>query len=952
MAQTFVVVDFETRSEADLRAVGGYEYSTHPTTEAMCVAWRVGTKETLRTAPTHVWSPFKASFPEGYEHLAKALTNPEHMLVAHNAFFEQVITRNVLTRYEPFKTSFPSLLSIPHERWICTAARAAALALPRNLEGAAFSLGLPIQKDMEGRRLLLKMCKPRKATKKNDAKWHETEEDIDRLIEYCKTDIGAEVELFLATPPLNETERKVWALDQKINFRGVNVDRQLVAQSLVMIDAEIENMVCELSALTFGQVEKVSQRDRMLRYFHSIGVRLPDLQAGTIKAAIDSGEYEGKALRLLEIKRDFGKSSVAKYDAFWQRSRTDGRVRDSLLYHGASTGRWSGSGVQFQNLPRGSVKDTDLSCALVKDGDLETIKMMYGNAMDVFSSNLRGCVIASPGKELFCADYAAIEARVLFWVAGHDEGCRMFADGIDLYKDMAAEIYNVAFENVAPKQRQLGKAAILGCLAVGTRVLTQNGLKSIENISRNDKLWDGVEWVNHDGVLAQGTKNVIKIESRNIFATPEHRFLSNRMWQSAVEIVLSEGTPAPVCSHLSVSSLSFQQNIGLEPNAVSLCAAYAELKRVLESTNSLSENLKVVLDANNLWSGGRAETPTELATLLVTRVLENVGTRVTTTLKNGARTPLIKTLNGMEVAALDAPSSPLEHFWNTLLILTGLKQPGLHSIELITTGVMSLETYESLAKMLTIKTVETFDILNAGPRFRYQAENSIVHNCGYGMGAVKFAETVKAQGITLEGELVKVMTPTGIKHVPELAVTIVNTYREAHAQVPSLWKKLESAAKFAIRNPGKVAKICRTKWFLKNDFLWCELPSGRRLAYYKPKIEIFTEKKKGELWKKEVILHYGVNGTTKQWELQKTWGGTLTENVVQAIARDFMADAMLRIEDAGYEITLSIHDELVAERKVGEGNLKEYEALMSTVPEWGIGCPIKVEGWSAKRYRK
>jgi len=693
MTQLFVVVDYETRSEADLKAIGGYEYSTHSSTEVMCVAWRVGTKETLRTTPTYVWSPLLGDDIDAYKMLDKLiadLLNPGHMLVAHNAFFEQVITRNVLSRYiDGVKTPHRcdrAIRNIDHDRWICTAARAAALALPRNLEGACLALNLPIQKDMDGRRLLLKMCKPRKPTKNNPAKWHDTPADVARLIEYCRTDIAAEVEVFLNTPPLNETERAVWALDQKINFRGVFIDRHLVAETLKMIEVESTNMSEELTRITRGAVDKVTQRDRLLRYLHSLGARLPDLTAETVRDAIKSGEYAGDVLRLLEIKRDFGKTSTAKYSAFWFRSATDKRVRDSLLYHGASTGRWAGSGVQFQNLPRGSIKNTDLSCKLVKEGDLDAVKMVYGNAMDVFSSNIRGCVIATPGKELFCADYAAIEARVLFWVAEYDAGCKMFAEGIDLYKDMASKIYAVPFAEVTSKQRQLGKAAILGC--------------------------------------------------------------------------------------------------------------------------------------------------------------------------------------------------------------------------------------------------------------------------GYGMGAVKFAETVASQGIALEGELVKVMTPKGIQMAPQLAVTIVEAYRSTHELVPSLWKKLESAAKFAINNPGKVVKICHTKWFVKNHFLWCELPSGRRLAYYKPKIVVTTEKKKGELWKKESIEHYGLNNTTEQWEPQRTWGGTLTENVVQAIARDFMADAMLRIEASGYEVILSIHDELVAERKVGEGNLKEYEELMSTVPPWGNGCPIKVEGWSAKRYRK
>src|SRR5690349_9706025 len=151
--QRFLVLDYETRSEADLKRVGAWEYSVHPTTQILCVGWKLGTREELRTKKAQVWSP---AFPSPYGELVSALLDPTVIIVAHNAYFEQVITRNVLSRI------IKRVGEIPVSRWVCTASLARAHALPGNLEGACAALRLPVQKDMEGRKLILKYCKPRK----------------------------------------------------------------------------------------------------------------------------------------------------------------------------------------------------------------------------------------------------------------------------------------------------------------------------------------------------------------------------------------------------------------------------------------------------------------------------------------------------------------------------------------------------------------------------------------------------------------------------------------------------------------------------------------------------------------------------------------------------------------------------------------------------------------------
>ncbi len=211
-----------------------------------------------------------------------------------------------------------------------------------------------------------------------------------------------------------------------------------------------------------------------------------------------------------------------------------------------------------------------------------------------------------------------------------------------------------------------------------------------------------------------------------------------------------------------------------------------------------------------------------------------------------------------------------------------------------------------------------------------------VLGAGYGLGWKKFKASIEK---------------TGQPVTEELAQLSVKAYREAHRPVTQLWNLLERAAIAAVENLGKRYSIYRTAWWVKGDILWCELPSGRRLAYVGPRVKV-EPKPWGEPG--PVLYHYGVNSLSKKWELAKTWGGTLTENVVQAIARDLMAEAMLRIEARGWEIVLHVHDEIVGEREMFDESRTnaEFCALMATVPAWGEGIPVAVEGWEGNRYKK
>ncbi len=466
--QLYCIFDYETYSEVPLKTAGAYEYARHPSTEIICFAWCVGTKDTLLSAKTKGMAPSTKGLIK--QSFINCLFDPEIIFVAHNAFFEQMITRYVLPRY--FQIELPD---VPARRFICTASLASTLALPRSLEGAADALRLDIRKDMEGAKLLKKMMKPAKVTKNNPnpRRFRDDPANILRLLEYCKTDVEAETLLFLKAPPLQPTERKIWLLDQEINSRGFAVDRPMIKKVLGLIDEETKALDEETENLTLGYLASAKQRDGVLNWLTNEKTFLPDLKRKTVEDALADGLVEGDSRRLLEMRLAVSKSSTAKYQKLEMSSRSTGRVYDTLLYHAASTGRWGGARVQPQNFPRPHLKFSTLQSMIdvVKDkkdksetSKLDWIRMVDDNPMQCFASMLRSMIIVPPGETLDVADYNAIEARVLFWLADHEKGLKAFREKRPIYEELASKIFRIPVDEIGEDslERFVGKTATLG----------------------------------------------------------------------------------------------------------------------------------------------------------------------------------------------------------------------------------------------------------------------------------------------------------------------------------------------------------------------------------------------------------------------------------------------------------------------------------------------------------
>ena len=441
-----VIIDFETYSEADLKKVGAFKYAEHASTEILCLAYNFHEDLTK----TYLWTPECGELPED---LFRAIEQGEK-IEAHNAPFEWAIWNIVGLKY-----GFPVL---PLKQLYCSAAKGAAHAMPRALGALAEALCVPVQKNKEGHRIMLQLSKPRKPSKNDPSTRHNDFEKYELLYEYCETDVMAEKACSHVVPELSPMERNVWVLDQIINQRGIYCDVELCKVAIDFAGTFQTKLLKELEELTNGEVKTARQIAKFGAWLNEHGVNLPNLQAATVEAALEDKTITGKGRRGLEIRKHLSKSSISKFEAMVRMAGNDDRIRGTMLYHGASTGRFSGRGIQPQNFIRGTVADLETLFNVIEERDLELFEMLYENPMDALASATRGMLRAAPGHDLIAGDYSAIEARALFWLAGCPQGLEVFERGEDIYKDMAGSIHKIKIEPVTKAQRQLGKQAILG----------------------------------------------------------------------------------------------------------------------------------------------------------------------------------------------------------------------------------------------------------------------------------------------------------------------------------------------------------------------------------------------------------------------------------------------------------------------------------------------------------
>jgi DNA polymerase len=456
-------VDFETRATMDLRRCGVYVYADHPDTDLIMAAWAMNEGPVRWTGLT----PAARAVHDELDRFMEALHAADE-IVAHNAGFERLMFNGPGRRY--------GLPSFPADAFDCTAARAAIQSLPRSLNGALSALGAPVEKDMQGHALMMRMCRPRST---NPLTWWEDEERIRRLAEYMVKDVEGERYLDKILAPMSDQHRATWLQNERMNDRGVPIDTVFVNDARWLAFQGVDELDADMRRITKGAVPKASNVTKLKAWIKGqcgIDVDLVedeegnfDLDKQAVTALLAQGALPPDVRLALKVRQEAGKASIAKYQALIDRTSKDGRARGNLVYHGASTGRFAGSGVQMQNMPRNVTKEFERFATLMRQ--TPTPQDFYNVAsvspMTALQGMIRGAVRTDParGTVLWWADYAAVEARGVAWLAGADTLTNLFASGGKIYEHMAGVIYGVDAGTIGSEsvERFVGKQVVLGC---------------------------------------------------------------------------------------------------------------------------------------------------------------------------------------------------------------------------------------------------------------------------------------------------------------------------------------------------------------------------------------------------------------------------------------------------------------------------------------------------------
>jgi DNA polymerase len=642
-------IDIETYSSADLKSSGVYKYTEAADFEIMLFAYSID------GGPVQVLDLTLDDYVPA--EVMQALTDPAVLKTAFNANFE----RTCIAKHFG--------IVLPAEQWECTMVKASMIGLPLSLDAVAKVLQLTEEKNAEGKALIRYFSIPCKPTKANGLRTRNPPEHApdkwERFCAYCAQDVRVEQEIrnavaFFDIPAM---ERELWALDQRINDTGVLLDPVFVKNAISQ-DIEYKNrLVTEALALT-GLDNPNSPTQLKDWLTKETGVETTSLKKGDIPALLEASSSD-TVTRVLQIRQELSKTSVKKYVAMRSVACADSRVRGLLQFYGANrTGRWAGRLVQVQNLPRNKMKSLDLARQVVADNDLDLLELLFGNVPDTLSQLIRTSFVAPARHRFIVADFSAIEARVIAWLAGERWRMDVFNSHGKIYEASAAQMFKVPIESVTKDSdfRQRGKVAEL--------------------------------------------------------------------------------------------ALGYQGG----PNAL------------------------------------------------------------------------------IAMGALD----------------------------------MGLE----------------------------------------------------------EDELPK----------------LVKMWRNANKAIVALWYAVEDAAVRALQ--GEQVTLPRgLTFYCRRSILFIKLPSGRLLSYLRAKL---VPNKFGG----ESIQYEGMNQTTKTWGLQDTYGGKLVENIVQAVARDCLGVALLRMYAAGYKIVMHVHDEIVCEVPDGFGSLEQVNAIMAEPISWAPGLPLKADSYETNYYKK
>lgn len=954
-----ISIDIETYCEIDLRKSGVYRYAEDDSFEILLFAVSVNNR------PVTVYDLTKEKLPQD---ILEALVDDRVIKWAFNASFERVCLSNWLKKYHPELLSFGFLSPVS---WRCSMIWSAYLGLPLSLEGVGTVLKLKDQKMREGADLIRYFCLPCKPTKINGGRTrnlpHHAPDKWPTFIDYNRRDVEVELAIKerLKNFPVPDFVWDEYLQDQIINDRGICIDVDFVKAAIKIDSVSKAKIQEELKALT--GLENPNSVLQMIGWLREHGVTTDSLDKKAVKELLKA--VDDKTAQVLKLRQQAAKSSVSKYQAMMNCVCKDGRARGMFQFYGANrTGRWAGRLVQLQNLPQNHLPDLEEARELFKTGDLEATELLY-DTQDTLSQLIRTAFVPSDGKKFIVCDFSAIEARALSHLAGETWRSKVFEEGKDIYCMSASQMFGVPVEKHGQNSdlRQKGKIAELACIAEGQLVLTDKGLIPIEKVKTEMKVWDGLNWVSHEGAIYKGEREVISYDG--LTATPDH-------------LVWIEGQSEPVPFGKAATSSSRLLQTGIGRRTIRLGKDYKPRETVESKDESLlcshpmsgmSEYSMAKSEQSYQWE--KQGLPSMLTTTSNSKMVRPTANRCKATMRKSKRQRLSQlrckrhfiqvrkchlcwslpyreiwsskkkygNRSHQQQRSLRKRKSSISHSYRKQSQQTKNNPKSLFSKVLALYSRCRHSKTQSRKKQRgdysrcrtgciqqTEKLayhqceVRLYDIRNAGPHHRFTVSNKLVHNCGYG-GSVGALKAMGAIDMGLEEDELQ---------------PLVNSWRLANPNIVLFWWDVDRAVKTAVKEliPTSTHGI---QFEVRSGILFITLPSGRKLSYIKPRI--------GENQFGGESVTYEGTGTNKKWERLESYGPKFVENIVQAISRDILAYSLEQLKE--FKIVGHVHDEVIIECPM-EQKLDEIASLMGIAPDWMSDINLRADGYECLFYQK
>lgn len=948
-------LDIETYSRVDLKKNTVYRYVEDEDWMILICSWCVGQGE-IHTA-------------YGHEEISgiPGLFDPTVKKIAHNSDFERI-------NFSALK-GLPVGTYIDPEEYIDTAVLASLWGYPRSLKGFCKVVGGEA-KDEAGGRLINMFSVPNR--KGGRTLPEERPADWEAYVEYNRQDVISMRDniyrLGKGFPSAEEYE--AWIAATRINDRGIKIDTALAGAAHRQYEANKKEDLARVKEIT--GLDNPNSVQQFKGWLADQGFEMESIDKAHVAELLERDDLPDEVREAVERKQLAALSAATKYVIAQGSTNSDGRLRGTIKYSNANTGRMTGVTLSPHNLPRDHFTDAEGE----HDTEAEQAaidKLLAG--VHVGSEDLKKLVRPLLMGPFTVSDYSAIEARLTAWAAGEDSVLESFRNGEDIYVATAERMGGAK----AGFDRQRGKSATLGCIAEGSLVLTDRGLTPIENVGVADKVWDGVEFVRHEGVVYKGQKEVMHYGG--LTATPDHKvwasfegeprtvrldyaascgarlictgssgapvrlgedhqpggalhpervahsddaYRVHRVWATAV-VKLGESALEPLEGLPVVQQSTRSSEVpGSNPHR-SQAEVHESSRSELEALRSERNHLRLPLGDRGgaLDSGEPGETTTEA----------RAGSC-------GQRQGVCSGEPSMGNAHAEY-GQPADYYYGRVPT-RGLALRGGGSAEKTSPGIFpradhraSASSGEGEAQELAgdRTTVAVYDILNAGPRHRFTVSNVLVHNCGFG-GGVGALLNLGGAKIYPKG------TPDDV--IWEGLTSLVETWRVAHPHIVSWWKQVHTA--FDKGGPAS-RRIPVDVEIVGNDrYVW--LPSGRALVYHNCRREYVQPKDRNgkplpyrrRAWVCDAVVG---NGTQRRI----VGGPTQVENIIQAIGRDLLTHALVNVERAGFRTVTHVHDEIVTE-STGGLTVERLSSLMCDLPDWAEGLPVEAAGYTTQRYRK